>query len=440
MKLRPLFVACFLLFLRSSAFAVGFTGHECHVNITSGTSGSCSITVTAHKLIYATLAGLQNLSPSVSDGTHSYVNFKNSGNFASCCQDYAWWADTGTAGGTYTVTVSNSSHSAGTNFKVAEYDLGGVVSLSSSMFNAQTGNSTSATSGNIVTLQANTIIIGHLDCWNGCSAGSGFTIDTSTGVPIESKIVSSAGTYQVTGTQSPANNFSIIGAAFDIYTGGGPLPGNGYLQKCDVQLSNLNSGACTFPSAVSPNHLIIGIISGTKNDVPTWGDSNSDSYSNATSTAIFASCCQQYGNWATTGSYSGALSVQITNYSFPSAGSAVSFFEYNLEQTPSQDQAANNTGTGTSLSSGSFTTANARDMLMGGCGFISAGTWSPGSGFTQRDGSTQGSTWEDELVNVTGSYAVTSSFSVSTSWGCLGWAFKHGTASVFVLINPYPIF
>jgi hypothetical protein len=76
------------------------------------------------------------------------------------------------------------------------------------------------------------------------------------------------------------------------------------------------------------------------------------------------------------------------------------------------------TGTGTSWSSGTCTTTNAHDTLVGALFSISSqgGTLTHGSGYTAEVLSNNSRELEDQNVSVTGSYAATGSYSSSQTW------------------------
>ena len=73
-------------------------------------------------------------------------------------------------------------------------------------------------------------------------------------------------------------------------------------------------------------------------------------------------------------------------------------------------------GTGTSLSSGTATTSNANDLLLG-ANYIGGAFGAVGSGYTQRLVSApDGDLVEDQVVSATGSYSATSTQNPASWW------------------------
>lgn len=85
-----------------------------------------------------------------------------------------------------------------------------------------------------------------------------------------------------------------------------------------------------------------------------------------------------------------------------------------IDITSPSDGSSGATGTGTAITSGSFTTTNANDLLVAG-DYLGGATIAPGSGYTQRQLSSLSSIYEDQIVGSAGSYAGTATQS-ATGW------------------------
>ena len=85
-------------------------------------------------------------------------------------------------------------------------------------------------------------------------------------------------------------------------------------------------------------------------------------------------------------------------------------------------------GTGTTSDSGSATTSNANDLLIGS-NWVLSGTTGPGTGYTQRQISGwDGDILEDQVVNTAGAYNATAPVSPSAAWIMQMAAFKAATS------------
>ena len=120
----------------------------------------------------------------------------------------------------------------------------------------------------------------------------------------------------------------------------------------------------------------------------------------------------------------GTNSVTVI-YSASVGGVDIRIAEYSgLSTTSPVDVTAASTGTGALTSSGSVTTTNANDLLVGS-NATSTGTSGSGSGFTQRIITPfNGNILEDEVVSAVGSYAATAPMSPSGNWIMQMVAFK----------------
>jgi chitodextrinase len=199
--------------------------------------------------------------------------------------------------------------------------------------------------------------------------------------------------------------------------------------------SSLTTLSVAFPSAQTAGDLNVVAIG--------WGSSTvavssvTDSKGNAYTLAVGPTSMS--GVSATTSIYyaknivaaaAGANTVTVTfNSAVPFPDLRVA--EYSgINTTSPLDVTAAATGTSTLCDSGSATTTNANDLLVGSNWIVSA-TSSAGTGFIQREGQTgwDGDILEDRIVSAAGAYDATAANSTSSQWIMQMAAFKAAGSS-----------
>ncbi|MGH7435451.1 MAG: hypothetical protein ACRENE_07235, partial [Polyangiaceae bacterium] len=128
--------------------------------------------------------------------------------------------------------------------------------------------------------------------------------------------------------------------------------------------------------------------------------------------------------------------VVTVSFSGRAAFPDVRIAEYKgLDPTSPLDVVAQQTGSGTTLNSGSVTTTSAKDLLVA-AGFVAQAITGAGSGFTSRIITTNKDDLEDEAVTATGSYHATAPQSPTGGWMQMA-AFKvaSGATASFVQVH-----
>lgn len=88
------------------------------------------------------------------------------------------------------------------------------------------------------------------------------------------------------------------------------------------------------------------------------------------------------------------------------------------------DTSAVTTGTSSTPNSGNITTANADDLIIGGCSTVSGAAITQGSGYTLLFDVEQKVGGEYKIVSATGTYAANFTLGASDGWGCFVVAMK----------------
>lgn len=188
------------------------------------------------------------------------------------------------------------------------------------------------------------------------------------------------------------------------------------------------SGSFSTLPAVGNTVVVLVSRSGSAGATISVSDNQGNSYTKAVESPNVSTCNTSSIWYANVGTSSGTFTVTATNSG--SAGSsyisAVALEYSGLASSSLVDQTASNSGTGVgTLSSGSITTTNANDLLIGVCcsDKSSNQTWTdPGAPWTQRFLESSGANYEmgignDRIVSVTGTYSV--SWSIDTTGGDL---------------------
>jgi chitodextrinase len=201
-----------------------------------------------------------------------------------------------------------------------------------------------------------------------------------------------------------------------------------YVQSNSVSPNNssLSTLSSTFTSAQTAgnfNVVAVGFGSNTAVGISSVTDSKGNTYTLAVGPTF-----TNWGGAATGGTTAiyyaknivaaaaGANTVTVTfagAVGFPDIRMA----EYSgIDTTSPLDVTAASTGTGTLSNSGSVSTSNANDLLVGS-NWVLSGTTGPGTGYTQRQISGwDGDILEDQIVSTVGAYSATAPISPSASW------------------------
>ena len=178
-------------------------------------SVSFASSVTVGNAIIVAIAAVGPAISSVADTQgNTYVQAVASGS------DAIWYA-VNVKGGADTVTANFATSTGYSLIYVHEY--AGLAANPLDQVSTQTGTGTAVTSGAKTTTQANELIFGYASVDNNVSAGgAGFTVrQTAGGNMSEDMIVSAAGTYAATFTQSKSGGWAGLMAAFEGSTGAG---------------------------------------------------------------------------------------------------------------------------------------------------------------------------------------------------------------------------
>ncbi len=172
------------------------------------------------------------------------------------------------------------------------------------------------------------------------------------------------------------------------------------------------------------NVVVVG-WNDTTHNVSSVSDSSGNTYSLAVGPTVSAGNATQLIYYAKNiaAAAAGANTVTVT---FDGAANYpdVRIAEYSGIDTVSPlDVAVGADGVGTTISSGSASTSNANDLLVG-ANYVEHGTDAPGSGYTQRLYTADSSILEDRVVTTTGSYDASATLYASSWWVMQMAAFK----------------
>jgi YD repeat-containing protein len=190
-----------------------------------------------------------------------------------------------------------------------------------------------------------------------------------------------------------------------------------YVQSATAVLNPGSSVTATYTSAQSAGDLNVVIIGwGGKGSIPppTAPSSVTDSKGNTyvlavgptgNSTGNGSQSIYYASNILAAGAGSNSVTISFGSTSFPHLSLQIA--EYSGVATSSPlDGTSAGIGTNATVTSGSVTTTNANDLLIGG-DYLDAATGAAGSGFTLRVASAYNNVLEDQIVTSTGSYAAT---------------------------------
>jgi YD repeat-containing protein len=178
----------------------------------------------------------------------------------------------------------------------------------------------------------------------------------------------------------------------------------------NATFTSISSITATYTTAQSAGDLNVVAISweGSAGSVQSITDSMGNTYAIAVGPTADSGTASETIYYAKNITAASANSNTIT-ITFASAvpHPDLRIAEYSGISTSSPlDVTAGATSTGTSMSSGSATTTNANDLIVG-ANVVAHSTTGPGSGFTERQLTSHDDIFEDEIVSTTGSYSAT---------------------------------
>lgn len=209
------------------------------------------------------------------------------------------------------------------------------------------------------------------------------------------------------------------------------------------------SASGSFGSLPTVGNMVVVLVSrsGSSGATLSVSDNQGNTYTKAVESATVGPCNTSSIWYAPVGTSSGTFTVTVTNTG--TAGSSyisATALEYSgLASSSVVDQTNSNSGTGIgTLSSGSITTTNADDLLIGVCcsNKSTNQTWTdPGAPWTQRFIESGGANYEmgignERIVSATGTYSV--SWSIDTTGGDLTASiasFKMASSGSAITIN-----
>jgi hypothetical protein len=264
---------------------------------------------------------------------------------------------------------------------------------------------------------------------SGCSSFAQIGTPTGTTYSDSGLSASTSYSYRVRATDA-AGNLSAYSAIASATTGGGGIAD---IQANYSSQTSATGATVTFSNAQSAgdlNVVLIGWIDSGSNSPTSVTDSKGNTYRLAVGPTRYSGGGSQSIYYASgiVAASGGSNSVSVT------MNGLVSFLdvrvtEYRGISTVSPlDGAVGASGTTLSLSSGSLSTLNANDLLVGGV-YLVGGITAAGSGYTLRQTTTYGSILEDRGVTTAGTYAATATQGSATWWVTQLAAFKASTTT-----------
>jgi chitodextrinase len=240
--------------------------------------------------------------------------------------------------------------------------------------------------------------------------------------------------YRVQATDA-AGNLSPYSNTATVITNSAGAVGN--VQSADQDPAYGNAVAVSFPASQTAGDLNVVVVgwSSSTSSVTSITDSNNNTY------LVAAGPTTNAGNGTQTIYYAqniapGANTVTVTFNGTVDAPD-VRVLEYSgIVASGALDVSAGASGNGTALNSGSATTTNAIDLLVG-ANYVGGAFAAVGNGYTQRLVSNpDGDLVEDQVVSTTGSYSATSTQAPSSWWVMQLAAFRTSGGSASATIAP----
>jgi chitodextrinase len=259
----------------------------------------------------------------------------------------------------------------------------------------------------------------------GASCSNFVQVGTSTATTFSDTALaaSTAYNYRVRATDGAGNLSAYSGTASAT-----TAAGVSFIQTNSVSpTTNQTTVSVSFSSAQLSGDLNVVAIgwSDSTSHVLSVTDSSGNSYAVAASTTVFTGSRSHVLYYAKNVAAAAANANTVT-VTFDAAAPWIDLriLEYSgLDTANPLDVSISAAGTGTALSSGSVTTTNAHDLLVG-ANDVAGYTTNVGSGYTQRSLSLDGGVVEDQVVNTAGSYSATSTQNASDAWVMQMAAFK----------------
>jgi len=241
--------------------------------------------------------------------------------------------------------------------------------------------------------------------------------------------------YRVRATDAAGNLSPYSNTATAITSSAGAI---GNVQRADQDPASGNTVIVTFPASQTAGDLNVVVVgwSDSTSSVTSIADSNNNTYLVAAGPTTSAGNATQLIYYAQNIA-AGANTVTVT-FSTTVAAPDVRVLEYSgIMASTALDVSAGASGNGANLSSGSATTSNASDLLVG-ANYVGGAYLAVGSGYTSRLVSIpDGDLVEDQLVSTTGSYSATSTQSPASWWVMQMAAFRTaGGGSLTATISP----
>ncbi len=215
----------------------------------------------------------------------------------------------------------------------------------------------------------------------------------------------------------------------------------GYVQGKSATPQSAQTVNVTFKSAQAAGHLNVVVVgwNDTTATVSSVTDTRGNMYARAVGPTIVSGVLSQSIYYAKNivSAAAGANKVTVT-FSRAAVYPDIRILEYSgADPSNPVDVTAASTGSSTTSSSGSATTTNPTDLIFA-ANYIFTVTTGPGSGFTKRLLTPDGTIAEDKMATTAGSYSATAPLNSSGSWIMQMVAFRtpSGVAVPTISVSP----
>jgi chitodextrinase len=258
---------------------------------------------------------------------------------------------------------------------------------------------------------------------SGCTSFAQIATPTTTSYNDTGLPAATSYMYRVRATDA-AGNLSAYSNSAGTTT---PASGIAYVQSNSTSPNNpsLTNLSTTFTAAQRAGDLnVVAVAWGTNASISSLTDTAGNTYTLAVGPTVFGGQNAIYYAKNIVAAAAGANTVTVT-FSAAVGDPDIRVAEYSgISTTSPLDVTVAATGSGTLTNSGSVTTTNANDLLVG-ANLVGSTTTGPGTGFTQRVISGEdGDILEDEIVSTVGAYSATAPISPSGTWIMQMAAFK----------------